>query len=84
MTQSADPAPQNGKTPCLLSIAEWRVCYEHNCYLNYRCPVYRGGRPSPVRDYIPLPPVFILVGPHQAVPFSYQIQVLEPDEDDMR
>jgi hypothetical protein len=75
-----DPKTKNGLTPCLLSTAEWPVCYEHNCYQNYRCSVYRGNRPNPVRDYIPLPPVFILVGPYQAIPFSYQIRVADPEE----
>lgn len=64
-----------GLTPCRLSQAQWPTCYAHGCYLNYRCPVYRGGRPNPERDYLPLPAVFILLGPFEAVPFSYRIPV---------
>lgn len=79
---SSPPAhAQNGKTPCRLCTDEWPVCYEDHCYQNYCCPVYRGKHPSPVRDYIPLPPVFILVGPYQSIPFAYQIQVLDPESE---
>ncbi|MCX6641393.1 MAG: hypothetical protein NTW14_13090 [bacterium] len=52
---------ENHQTLCRLSAEEWTVCYANGCYLNYRCPVYRGCRPSPIRDYIPLPAVFILL-----------------------
>jgi hypothetical protein len=41
--------------------------------MNNRCPVYRGGRPAPERDYLPIPAVFVLMGPFEAVPVSYRI-----------
>jgi hypothetical protein len=59
-------------TPCQREMIEWPICYENNCYQNYCCPVYRGKFPSPVRDYIPMPPVFI-PGPYYAFPVSYNI-----------
>jgi hypothetical protein len=61
------------RTPCRLTLVEWPTCYAHECYMNHRCPVYKGGRPCPERDYLPLPAVFILLGPFEAVPFSYRI-----------
>ncbi len=70
----------NGFTPCRLRIDQWPKCTEDNCYLNYRCPVYRGTYPSPIRDYIPLPPVFIRISPYEAVPFSYRIEIQDIDE----
>lgn len=80
MPASNSKAAQNGLTPCRLRIGDWPKCTEDNCYLNYRCPIYRGIYPSPVRDYIPLPPVFIRVTPFEAVPFFYRTEV--PDIDD--
>lgn len=70
---------KNHKLPCRLSLLDWPTCYANECYLNYRCPAYRGLYPSPVRDYIPMPPVFILLGHYEAVPVSYQIPAADPD-----
>lgn len=69
----------NGLTPCRLPLADWPVCFDNGCYLNCRCPVFRGSRPNPVRDYLPLPPVFILLGPYEALPISYCIPAVDPD-----
>jgi hypothetical protein len=82
MSSATSTKDKNDQTPCRLSVADWPVCYADGCYLNNRCPVYRGKHPSPVRDYIPLPPVFILLESHEAIPFSYQIQTthFDPDE----
>lgn len=66
----------NSRTPCQLSQAVWPVCYADGCYMNYRCPVYRGLHPNPKRDYIPLPPVFVRTGPYEAEPISYHIPVI--------
>lgn len=71
----------NGRTPCCRSKAEWPVCYADGCYLNYRCPVYRGKYPSPVRDYIPMPPVFLLIDTFEAVPISYHIPLPDYESD---
>ena len=73
---------KNGKLPCHLPSSDWPVCYEDSCYLNRSCPVYKGHHPSPLRDYIPLPPVFIFLHPFEAVPYSYQIQVQDTNSDD--
>ena len=72
----------SGLTPCRLPVDQWTKCTENNCYLNYRCPVYQGIYPNPVRDYIPLPPVFIRVSPYEAVPFSYHIVIQDIDGED--
>ena len=72
---------KNGKTPCCRSLTDWPVCYADGCYMNYRCPVYRGKYPNPVRDYIPMPPVFILLQPFEAVPVSYQITIQDYESD---
>ncbi len=69
------PCPQVECTPCRLLVSQWPICYANGCYHNYHCPVYRGGYPSPVRDYLPLPPVFVLFGNYEAVPYSYGIPV---------
>lgn len=73
MLSNPTTALKNGKTPCCRPLSEWPICYSDACYLNRECPAYRGSRPSPVRDYIPLPPVFILVEPFEAFPFSYKV-----------
>jgi hypothetical protein len=82
MPSSPKSVSPNGKTPCLLPISDWPVCYAHGCYLNNRCPVYRGAYPSPVRDYIPHPPVFILLNPFEAIPISYRIKIETDDPDE--
>ncbi|HEX7343168.1 MAG TPA: hypothetical protein VF398_02830 [bacterium] len=66
----------NGLTPCRISLEGWPVCFSDGCYMNYRCPVYRGRFPNPERDYIPLPPVFVRVGPFEALPVTYHIPVI--------
>ena len=81
MPTSSPPNKKNGLTPCRLSLDRWRICYADGCYLNYRCPVYRGCYPNPQRDYLPLPAVFILLGPYEAVPVSYHIPVSDEDFD---
>ncbi len=48
--------------------------------MNYRCPVYRGDRPNPERDYIPLPAVFIQLSPYEAIPVSYRIPISVAEE----
>jgi hypothetical protein len=73
MPAKSDPSGNNHQTPCRLTLAEWPTCYAHECYMNYRCAAYKGGRPCPERDYLPLPAVFILMGPFEAVPCSYRI-----------
>ncbi|MFH1861708.1 MAG: hypothetical protein ABH878_02745 [bacterium] len=65
--------PPPTHTPCQLPLEQWRTCYANGCYLNYRCPVFCGTRVSPERDYIPLPPVFVLWGAGEAVPLLYKI-----------
>ena len=82
MPASKTTTPKNNLTPCRREKEEWPICYENNCYQNYCCPAYRGKFPSPVRDYIPLPPVFILVSPDEAIPFFYQIQVTTFDSEE--
>ncbi len=62
-----------GWTPCCLPLSEWKICYDNGCYLNYRCPVYRGCRPNPERDYLPLPAVFVLIEPFEAFPISFHV-----------
>ena len=69
-------------TPCRLKLADWPVCYENNCYLNYCCPSYQGIYPNPVRDYIPMPPVFFPLSPYHAIPFSYKIQIVDLEEEE--
>jgi hypothetical protein len=44
--------------------------------MNYRCPVYCGLHPSPERDYVPLPSVFVLVRRGEAEAISYHIPVI--------
>jgi len=66
----------NGLTPCRLSRKAWPVCYSDGCYMNYRCPVYRGMFPNPERDYVPLPSVFVLVRRGEAEAISYLIPVV--------
>ena len=66
---------KNLLTPCRLPLGEWKICYANTCYLNRCCPVFRGRYPSPVRDYIPKPPVFTSVGAYDALPISYKIPV---------
>jgi len=78
MPSTSRSRKKNHRTPCRLALLDWPICYADGCYLNYRCPVYRGLHPNPERDYIPLPPVFALLGPFEAVPVSYHI----PGKDD--
>ncbi|TKJ41035.1 hypothetical protein CEE37_05050 [candidate division LCP-89 bacterium B3_LCP] len=70
----------NGVTPCRRPVEEWPTCFDNGCYLNNQCPVYNGKYPSPIRDYIPHPPVFILIGTFEAIPFSYKIKIEEPED----
>jgi len=79
MPSPKSSSSKNGKTPCQRSMHDWPVCYSDGCYLNRCCPVYRGNHPSPIRDYIPHPPVFILVDPFEAVPFAYHIPISQSD-----
>lgn len=30
-------------TPCLLSLRQWPVCYEHRCYNHPNCPAFQNG-----------------------------------------
>ena len=78
---SSPPASeiQNSKTPCNRSFEDWPICYADGCYLNYRCPIYSGKFPSPIRDYIPMPPVFILLEPFEAIPISYLIPIKDSE-----
>ncbi|MBU0518377.1 hypothetical protein KKA00_09370 [bacterium] len=79
MKYHTNPA-RNGTTPCCLQTADWPICYEDNCYMNRECQVYRGKNPAPERNYLPHPPVFILVGRFEAIPYSYRIKIADPDE----
>jgi len=72
--------PRNGTTPCCLNTDDWPVCYEDNCYLNRDCQVYRGNHPAPKRNYLPKPPVFILVGRFEVIPVSYRIKIADPED----
>jgi len=81
MSSTQNPNQPN-ITPCHLSMSNWPVCYEDNCYLNRNCQVYRGLQPSPERDYIPLPPAFIQFYPSEVIPYPFQGQfkLCDPDQ----
>jgi|GEM_PF-2995996 len=79
MPASKSQGAGGGQTPCRLPVEEWSTCYADGCYLNHCCPSYRGSRPNPPRDYLPLPPVFLRLGPYEAIPYSYTIPRLDPD-----
>ena len=39
--------------PCGIPNGQMPFCLEPNCYLNYKCSVYRGIQINPPREYIP-------------------------------
>ena len=48
------PRKSRGKTlPCGIIVGLLRICLEPNCYLNYKCPIYKGSHINPPREYLP-------------------------------
>ena len=45
--------PRGKELPCGLSVGSITNCFEPNCYLNYRCPIFTGKHVNPPRDYLP-------------------------------
>ena len=42
------PRKSRGKTlPCGIIVGLLRICLEPNCYLNYKCPIYKGSHINP-------------------------------------
>lgn len=40
--------------PCGIPKQQMSKCWESRCYLNYKCPIYKGKRVNPPMDFIPL------------------------------
>ncbi len=43
-----------GGMPCGISEQQMSKCWEPNCYLNYKCAIYKGKHINPPMNFIPM------------------------------